>query len=176
MKTKYNTLTKNEYIYYIENEKKFNVNILGMYRSLFENEKLTQEDKIEIRDLLNKDHFKTYEFYQISHPNLYAELYQLDNTLNEQEYDQLWENMREFQEKTLKEKKIKHRNFGDYSKHLCGHKDCPLNGQMIKQGSVLAETCMSFKSDKRKEGKKEKSRRYKKDKREFKNKIRKELY
>jgi len=51
----------------------------------------------------------------------------------------------------LEDKKIKHRNFGEYSKHNCGYDFCPLNGIMIKQGSGFAEHSMYFNSDKNKD-------------------------
>ena len=61
------------------------------------------------------------------------------------------------QEKILSEKKIKHRNFGEYSKHNCVYEGCPYNGIMIKQGSRLAESHIWFESDKNDHAAKDKS-------------------
>jgi hypothetical protein len=45
---KFNQLTAKEYLFYIDNHKKYtNFNTLGLYRSLLENEKLTLAEKIE---------------------------------------------------------------------------------------------------------------------------------
>ena len=63
----------------------------------------------------------------------------------------------------LADKKIKHRNFGDYSKHNCGHDNCVWNGIMIRQGSWLAESSMHFDSDKNKYQQKVKSDKRKSD-------------
>lgn len=112
-----------------------------------------------MRDLLNEKHFKTYEFYQIKDPELYISLFRLDKDMNDQQIEKLKDELRVFQEKRLKEKRIKHRNFGNYSKHNCGMETCALNGRMIKQGSPEAEACMHFKSDKRKPNKRYKRKK-----------------
>jgi len=160
---KYNTFTKKDYIFATNNVKKKNINMLGLYRSILENEKLTLADKIEMRDLLNEKNFKTFEFYQIKDPDLYVNLFILDKDMNEQQIDKVWDEVKEFQERKLKEKKLGHRNIGTYSKHNCGMVDCSMNGLMIKQGSPMAENCLSFKSDTNKSYKKDKSRKFKKD-------------
>ena len=54
---KYNTFTKKDYIFAINNVKKKNINMLGLYRSILENEKLDLSDKIEMRELLNEKTF-----------------------------------------------------------------------------------------------------------------------
>ena len=74
--------------------------------------------------------------------------------MNEQQEDKLWDEVKAFQERKLKEKKFGHRNFGTYSKHNCGMAECPMNGLMVRQGSAMAEGCLWFKSDKNKSYKK----------------------
>jgi hypothetical protein len=59
--------------------------------------------------------------------------------LTEGDIENLWRKIFIAQEKILKDKRIKHRNFGEYSKHNCGYDTCPMNGIMIKQGSLFAE-------------------------------------
>jgi hypothetical protein len=84
---------------------------------------------------------------------------------------QFWNQIRINQEKILKDKKIKHRNFGIYSKHTCGYETCNLNGLMIEQGSFYAEHEMRFDSDKPKCSSKLKSERFKKERINAKQKI-----
>ena len=81
----------------------------------------------------------------------------------------------EVQEKILKSKKIKHRNFGDYSKHNCGYDNCPYNGLMVRSGSWLAERSMSFHDDKNNYSKKQKSLNEKINRKNKKNIINNEL-
>ena len=80
----------------------------------------------------------------------------------------MWLEIKNNQQEILKDKKISHRNFGDYSKHNCGNEDCPYNGIMIKQGSVLAEGHMNFLTDKNRFNAKEKSKRLKKESKNWK--------
>ena len=77
--------------------------------------------------------------------------------------NQIWKEIRHKQEMILKEKRIKHRNFGVYSRHNCGYDTCPMNGIMVRQGSWLAEGHMWFNSDKGSYSKKERSEQRKKD-------------
>ena len=72
---------------------------------------------------------------------------------------QLWQNVSINQEQILKDKKIKHRNFGNYSKHDCGYDDCPYNGVMIRQGGFLTESTIRFDSDNHRWAKELKARR-----------------
>ena len=147
---KFNLLKKTEYFHYIDNYKKYtDFNILGLYRSITENENLNLDDKIEIRDYANNSFEKTFNFYQLKDPKTYFDLTTLGLELTVADERQVWQNIRENQEKILKEKKIKHRNFGSYSKHDCGYEDCPYNGIMIKQGSLFAESEMHFQTDKK---------------------------
>ena len=173
---KYNKFSVKEYTYIIDNQKKKKLNVLGLYRSILENESLSNDEKIEVREYANTKFNKTYLFYQISHPQLHIDLFMLDNPLNKQEQDKKWDEMVVYQEKTLKAKGIKHRNFGEYSKHLCGIDSCPLNGHMIRAGSFQAETCMSFKSDKRSDYLKVKAKKRKSDRKQLKRLINKEEY
>ena len=48
---KFNTLTLKEYFFYIDNYKKYtDFSTLGLYRSIVENEKLSLDDKLVIRE------------------------------------------------------------------------------------------------------------------------------
>ena len=145
----FNTLHKKEYIFYIDNHKKYtDFNTLGLYRSICENNKINLSEKIQIRDYTNTLFGKTFNFYQLKDPDTYFQLTTLGKELTKADEAKVWDDIRTNQEKILKEKRIKHRNFGNYSKHNCGFPDCPYNGIMIKQGSWLSEGNMHFDSDK----------------------------
>jgi hypothetical protein len=136
----FNCLTFEEYLFYLENHKSYtDFNTLGLYRSLSENEKPTIEEKIKIRDLANNIFQKTFDFLQIKDPWTYVKVLTLGLELTEGDKEGLWRKIFIAQEKILKDKRIKHRNFGEYSKHNCGYENCPMNGIMIKQGSRFAE-------------------------------------
>ena len=161
---KFNTLSVSEYKHYIENHKKYvDFNTLGLYRSILENEKLAVEDKIFVRDFANTFFEKTFNFLQIKDPYTYFQLVTLGEILTVGDEKQFWNQIRINQEKLLKDKKIKHRNFGVYSKHSCGYETCNMNGLMIEQGSFFVEKEMCFDSDKNKYSAKLKSERSKKD-------------
>jgi hypothetical protein len=148
---KFNAFSISEYIHYIENYAKYvDFNILGIYRSILENEKLTLADKIIIRDFTNNFFQKTFDFLQLKDPYTYFKLSTLGEAMTKADERQFWNQIRINQEKILKNKKIKHRNFGIYSKHNCGYANCNYNGLMIKQGSALTEDRMFFDSDKNK--------------------------
>jgi hypothetical protein len=165
----FNQLTKSEYFPIIENHKQYSdFNTLGLYRSLLENQNLDLEDKLELRDFANGHFQKTYDFLQLKDPQTYFGVSTLGEELTRGDKLNLWRLIRENQQKILKEKKIKHRNFGAYSKHDCGHEHCPYNGLMIRQGTPLAETSMCFGTDQDKDRKKQKSQRLKKEKRDWK--------
>jgi len=167
----FNQLQKEEYLYFIENHKQYiDFNTLGLYRSLLENEQLSTEDKTEIRDFAHQYFQKTFDFLQLKDPLTYLKVVHLETELTQQEELAFWDIIRQNQEKILKDKKIKHRNFGVYAKHNCGYDYCPYNGLMIKQGSNLAESCMFFKSDRNRDEKKNKVKRLAKEQRDFKNK------
>lgn len=54
------------------NHKKYtDFNVLGLYRSISENDKLPLEDKIYIRDLANETFGKTFNFLQLKDPKTY---------------------------------------------------------------------------------------------------------
>ncbi len=173
---KFNQLDKSEYFYFIDNHKKYtDFNTLGMYRSICENKKLNVSDQIEIRDYANNIFGKTFNFYQLKDPKTYFDLTTLGMELTKVEERKIWDDIRTNQQKILSDKKIKHRNFGEYSKHNCGYSDCPLNGIMIKQGSKLSESHMWFESDNNKNQAKEKSERIKKQRKNKHRIIREEL-
>jgi glutamate synthase domain-containing protein 2 len=146
--TKFNRLTYREYIQILDRHEKYtDFNTLGLYRSIIENDKLNLEDKIAIRDLAHQKFSKTFEFLQLKDPYVYFQVSTLGRVLTTADEQQLWEDIRHNQQKILKAKRIKHRNFGEYSKHNCGYETCPYNGMMIRQGSMLAESNMHFNSD-----------------------------
>jgi hypothetical protein len=161
---KFNLLSISEYKYFIENYQKYtDFNTLGLYRSILENKKLTLVNKVKIRDFANQFFQKTFDFLQIKDPFTYFELLTLGKSLTSADKKQIWKEIRANQEKILKFKKIKHRNFGIYSKHSCGYETCNLNGLMIKQGTFFAEHEMRFDSDKNKFAAQFKSLRFKKE-------------
>lgn len=167
----FNQFTKQEYLESIPNHKKYSsFNTLGLYRSLLENKNLSLEEKLEIRDFANTYFQKAYDFLQLKDPCTYFEVSTLGEVITRGGELNLWRIIRENQEKILKDKKIKHRNFGTYSKHDCGYDTCPYNGLMIKQGSHLAEASMCFANDKNKDEKRLKVQYREKEKREWKRK------
>jgi hypothetical protein len=170
---KFNTLTKEEYYFFIDNYKKYNdFNTLGLYRSIIENEKLTIDDKIEVRDYSHKTFQKTFDFLQLKDPITFIDVSFIGQEITKGDEKKIWDDIRENQQKILKEKQIKHRNFGSYSKHKCPYDDCPYLGIMVRQGSRLAERNMHFYSDKTKYSLKAKSERFKKDRKDEQKTIR----
>lgn len=132
----FNALTKQELVFFIDNYKQYaDFNTLGLYRSVLENESLTIKDKIEIRDYANKTFRKTFDFLQIKDPYTYVKLISLGEELTKADEKQIWRDVCQWQGETLKDKKIKHRNFGDYSKHNCGDINCVYNGLMVHQSN-----------------------------------------
>ena len=145
---KFNQLTYSEYVSILDRYQKYtDFNTLGLYRSILENDKLDLEHKLAVRELAHQKFLKTFEFLQLKDPNTYIKVSTLGETLTKADERQLWENVKIEQQKILKDKKIKHRNFGTYSKHDCGYEDCPYNGIMIHQGSILSERLIQFDSD-----------------------------
>ncbi|VAW11216.1 hypothetical protein MNBD_BACTEROID03-2545, partial [hydrothermal vent metagenome] len=61
---------------------------------------------------------------QLKDPQTYFSVITLGKKLTVADERQIWNDIILNQEKILKEKRIKHRNFGDYSKHNCGDKNC----------------------------------------------------
>ena len=147
----FNTLTLKEYLFYVDNHKKYtDFNTLGLYRSLLENNKLDISQKIEVRDYAHTVFKKSFDFLQIKDPVTFVDVNTIGQELTIADKEQLWDDLRTNQQKILSDKKIKHRNFGTYSKHLCGHDDCPYQGVMLKKGKI--ERNMRFDCDKRSYG------------------------
>ncbi len=173
---KFNTLTLKEYFFYIDNYKKYkDFNTLGLYRSIVENEKLTLADKISVRDYAHKTFKKTFDFLQLKDPKTFVEVEYLGKELTKGDEQNIWDNVRRNQQQILDDKRIKHRNFGEYSKHNCGYDTCVWNGIMIRQGSWLMESNMHFDSDKNQYAAKDKSEKRKADRKNEKRLIKKEL-
>jgi len=161
---KFNTLTLKEYFFFIDNHKKYkDFNTLGLYRSIAENDKLTLNDKIKVRDYAHKLFRKTFDFLQLKDPKTFVEVEYLGQDLTKGDENKVWDDIRKQQQQILSDKKIKHRNFGQYSKHNCGYDTCVWNGLMIRQGSWLMESNMHFDGDKNKYAAKVKSDRRKTD-------------
>ena len=172
---KFNTLTKDVYLYYIYNNKQFSdFNTLGLYRSISENENLKLDEKIQIRDYANKYFEKNFEFLQIKDPWTFIKVKTLGLELTNGDKDELWRLIRKNQEEILSKKRIKHQNFGEYSKHNCGYENCPMNGIMIKQGTYFTEYEMCI-GNINKYVQKQKSKHRKSERKNMKNIINKEL-
>tara|TARA_R110002020_G_scaffold184079_2_gene380846 strand:+ start:193 stop:726 length:534 start_codon:yes stop_codon:yes gene_type:complete len=164
----FNQLQEEEYLAIIENHKQYDdFNTLGLYRSLLENELLTLEEKLKIRDFANHYFQKTFDFLQLKDPYTYFKVSTLGEILTHGDELNHWRLIRESQQEILKQKRIKHRNFGAYSKHDCGYAHCPYNGLMVKQGSGLEEISMHFKTDNNRTSKKAKAQRLAKEQRDF---------
>lgn len=174
---KFNKLTLQEYFFYIDNYKKYkDFNTLGLYRSIVENDKLSLDEKIQVREYSHKTFKKTFDFLQLKDPRVFVEVSTLGQELTKGDEEKIWNDVRANQQKILSDKRIKHRNFGHYSKHNCGYEDCVWNGLMIRQGSWLAEGNMHFTDDKNKYQQKLKSDKRKSDRRKEKQIIETELY
>jgi hypothetical protein len=144
----FNTMTKAEYLFYIENHAQYaNFNTLGLYRSLSENTLISLEEKIEIRDFANTFFQKTFDFLVLKDPYTYFNCMTLGEELTKGDEQNWWRIIIEKQEKMLKDKQFNHRNFGTYSKHNCGYDTCPYNGLMVKMGSKFREDNIIFPSD-----------------------------
>ena len=141
----FNELNFEEYKFFIENHKNYSdFNTLGLYRSICENNIINIKEQILIRDYANKIFQKTFDFLQIKDPWTYLKVRTLGMELTNGDKEELWRKIRENQQKILKQKRIRHQNFGEYSKHNCGYETCPMSGIMIKQGSFMAEYEMSL--------------------------------
>lgn len=145
---KFNKLTFREYHHYIDNHKKYtDFNVLGLYRSILENEKLNLDERIAVREYANKQFQKSFDFLQLKDPRVYFELSYLGVELTQADEHQIWQEIKENQKKILNEKRIKHRNFGTYSKHTCGREDCPYDGLMTQKDSYLEYHPMQLHAD-----------------------------
>jgi hypothetical protein len=146
----FNKLKFSEYLAFIPMHETFSDwNSLGLYRSII--------------DLAHSFFQKQFDFLQLKDPKTYIEVSSLGQELTKADENQLWLNVRYNQQKILENKKIKHRNFGDYSKHNCGVETCRYFGMMVKQGGFLCEQQMRFDSDKNPISAKLKSERLKRD-------------
>ncbi|AEA45936.1 hypothetical protein [Fluviicola taffensis] len=173
---KFNMLTLKEYYFYIDNYKKYtDFNTLGLYRSLIENEKLLLQDKLDIREYAHKKFKKTFDFLQLKDPKTYVEVEYLGREITKGDEEKIWSDVIRNQQLILLDKRIKHRNFGQYSKHNCGDTNCNWNGIMVKQGSWLAESSIHFDGDKNKYQQKIKSNKRKIDRKNLKQIINGEL-
>ncbi len=168
--TKFNQLTYQEYVHLIENRHRYtDFNTLGLYRSIVENKKLDLSAKIAIRELAHKQFFKTFEFLQLKDPLTYLAVSTLGQTLKVADERQFWENIRTNQARILKEKRIKHRNFGIYSKHIYRYdlyKGCPYETVMIPNNASRYRQ-MHFNSDGNNYSRQLKVERQQVEKREF---------
>ena len=159
---KFNELTTEEYIFYINNYKKYDdFNTLGLYRSLLENEKLLTDDKIRIREHAHAFFKKTFDFLQLKDPKVFVDVSYLGINLTKGDEEGIWNNVIKNQQTILKDKRLRHRNFGVYSKHNCPYQDCIYQGLMVRPNSFLAERNMHFAGDKFKYQQKAKSLRRK---------------
>ncbi|WP_440134708.1 hypothetical protein [Chitinophaga sancti] len=146
----FKTLSLQQYFYYIDNHKKYtDFNTLGLYRSIVENEKLSPADKIAVREYAHRFFKKSFDFLQLKDPRTFIEVEFLGQELTKGDNDRIWEDIKKYQQRILTNKRIKHRNFGMYSKHLCGYDNCHLNGLMIRRDSPIAQCHMHFESDQR---------------------------
>jgi hypothetical protein len=144
-----NTLSYSEYLHLLKNYSRFtDFNSLGLFRSVLENKKLTLAQKIEIRDAAINTFPKFFTFLQVKDPWTFERLKMLGQDFTVADERSLWNAVQLNQQKILADKRIRHRNFGTYSKHSCGYDTCHFNGIMIRQGSRLAEGEMHFHTDK----------------------------
>lgn len=173
---KFNTLSLEEYLFYIDNHKKYSdFNTLGLYRSISENDKLNLEEKIQVRDYAHKLFRKSFDFLQLKDPVTFMEVQYLGEQLTVGDRNGIWEDLKIAQQKILADKKIKHRNFGTYSKHNCGRDNCIWNGVMVRQGSPSVWTTIHFDCDKNKWSGKLKSEKRKIDRKSEKQIINSEI-
>jgi hypothetical protein len=145
----FNTLSYSEYLHLLKNYSRFtDFNSLGLFRSILENEKLTLERKIEVRDKAIATFPRFFTFLQVKDPWTFERLKLLGQNFTVADERRLWNVIQLNQQKILADKRIRHRNFGTYSKHNCGYDTCHSNRLMIRQGSRLAESEMHFHTDK----------------------------
>lgn len=146
----FNTLSHSEYLHLLKNHSRYtDFNTLGLFRSILENEKLTIEQKTEVRDAAISTFPKYFNFLQVKDPWTFRKLELLGRESTVADEQRAWDIIQLNQQRILASKRIRHRNFGTYSKHGCGYDTCNLNNLMVKQGSLLTESDMHFPSDKR---------------------------
>lgn len=170
---KFNTLTLKEYFFYIANHKRYSdFNVLGLYRSIIENNKLTVVEKIEVREYAHSHFHKSFDFLQLKDPVTFFEVSTIGQELTVADANQIWEDIKANQQKILADKKIKHRSFGTYSRHYCAQEGgCPYNGLMVRQNTWLAECKIYFQSDRNRYGAKYKSESNKRDRKNERNSV-----
>ena len=135
-----NTLSYSEYLPLLKSYSRFtDFNSLGLFRSILENEKLTLEQKVEVRDVAISTFPRFFTFLQVKDPWTFRKLELLGQDFTVADEDRLRDLIALNQQKILADKRIKHRNFGIYSKHSCGYDTCYMNDLMTKQGSLLSE-------------------------------------
>jgi hypothetical protein len=145
----FNTLSYGGYRYLLKNYQKYtDFNTLGLFRSIIETTKLSMEQKLELRRAAIALFPKPFDFLQLKDPVTYIGLMTLGEELTKADEAQLWETTRRNQQLILSSKKLRHRNFGTYSKHQCPYSDCPYNGLMLRQDSKFCNRNMHFRSDK----------------------------
>lgn len=135
-----------------------------------ENEKLNLEEKIEVREYSHLPFKKSFDFLQLKDPNVFVEVSTLGQELTKGDEEKICNNIKKNQQKILDDKRIKHMNFGTYSKHNYNYDDCVWNGLILRQGSSLFYGNMHFITDKSKYEQKEKSEKRKSD-RKYEKKI-----
>jgi hypothetical protein len=173
----FNKLSLKEYIFFIDNHKKYtDLNTLGLYRSIAENEKLTLAEKLELREYTHAIFKKSFDFLVLKDPMTYMAVSTLGEEMTKADERQLWKEVQVKQLEILNDKKLGHRNFGTYSKHICGQEGCPYEGLMTQKGSFFAyHNEMQFDTDKQRFGKKLKSKEFKKERKAEKEIILKNL-
>jgi hypothetical protein len=148
-----NTFSHGEYLHLLQHYRQFSdFNTLGLFRSLLENHRLSLSQRLELRQAAIAAFPKQFDFLQLKDPLTYFKLSILGEELTDADREQAWDNIRHNQQRILNSKRLRHRNFGTYSKHLCGHDNCPLNGLMTKDGSCLSYPSypnMPFASDRK---------------------------
>jgi len=103
---KFNTLCAKEYFFYIDNYKKYSdFNTLGLYRSIAENEKLSLDEKIAIREYAHKTFRNTFEFLQLKDPKTFVVVEYLGQELTKGDERNIWDNIRRNQQKILADKR-----------------------------------------------------------------------
>jgi hypothetical protein len=121
-----------------------------LYRSLIENDRLSLQDKIAIRDHSHSLFKKNFDFLQLKDPKTFVDVSSLGMDLTKADERKIWDDVIKNQQSILNGKRIRHRNFGTYSKHDCPYEDCVYKGLMVRPNSRLAWGSMHFDSDKNK--------------------------
>lgn len=124
-------------------------NRLGLFRGLLESERITAEERAELQELAIAAFNRYFDFLVIKDSETWWK------TLNpgweaasRNDRYVKWRKIEAKQEAIIKRKGFGHRNFGNYSKHNCCYKDCPLNGIMVKKNDIRRDGCLIwFKSD-----------------------------